>query len=539
MTTPTVIELIDSEVRMHQIASQAGAYTTMRINPQTTLPQTHGNLRHALRNAVNGDSGLDASPKTVRANSGRLRRKVYMSTSLCEYPMYTRFVLDEQSQTIMVSYYATLEKMFADIRTKKKAVAFLNEYAPQETAEYWRDAVAQEIALLTFDATTAGWTMGCTNDRALAVAIYGCDDLHKNGGDSVSCMTTRSKSSLWHTCVETGDSVHPIFAYTDSPDVRVCYIQDKDGQYIARWIAPTRRDQYESIYCDGENYQHVLAMLACAGWVRNDELLRGCRLRVIITTDGKCLMPYIDSYTNQLDLDNQADGFAYLTVSSGYGCSHSDGTAYNWSDVESFTCDCCGDSVCEDEIYWCESEDESVCQHCIDRDRYAWVYCRHGDRDLMSTGDYNVVEYGDEYYHKEYLDYYDLVLLYDGEVTDIDNAVFVESEGEYYPICDCSCCPVTGEYYLDCAGEKIDGIDCTVSPDGRDKIATKQNGRYILDEVANNTIEVETDAESMTDAILDQFEDADSVDRDGLVSYLQGIIDKLKDNTQEDDAYAA
>lgn len=535
----TVMELIDSEMRMRQIASQAGAYTTMRINPQTKLPLTHGNLRHALRNAVNGDSGLAASPKTIQANNGRLRRKVYMATSLCEYPMYTRFIWDEQSRTIMASYYATIEKMFADVRTKKKAVAFLNEHAPQETAEYWRDAVAQETALLTFDSVAAGWTMGSTNDRALAVSVYGCDDLHKNGGNSVSCMTTRSKSSLWHTCVDTGDSVHPIFAYTDSPDVRVCYIQDKDGQCIARWIAPTGRDQYDSVYCDGENYQRILAMLSCAGWTRNDELLRGCRLRVIITTDGKCLMPYIDSYTNHLDLDNQVDGFAYLTVSSGYECSHSDGTACNWSSVESFTCDCCGCAVDEDEIHWCDSEDRYVCQSCIDSDRYAWVHCRRGGRDLMNTNNYDVIEYKNEYYHREHLDYYDLVVLYDGEVTHQDNAVFVESEGEYYLADDCTLCPVTGEYYLDCVGERVDGINCIVSPDGRDKIATKQAGRYVLDEVENGTVDAETDAESMADATLDQFEYADSVDRDELVSYLQGIIDTLKDNTREGDAHAA
>ena len=507
---------------------------------QVVQNQHEAELRHRLRLDCNGNAGENPNKGTLFLQSPdcKLRANIYSASDLLEYPFFARLVWDDTENKIKISYYKDERDCMADRRTLSKkvvSVIWQNVYESHKLANTetdWRDKLEQQTAIVLSMNQTYTIEQCATLEEVREVYRMKSLTNGGTGGTSCMCIDPDHKPALRHTRADNGEYCYPCDAwYNDT--TRVMRATDGAGYIVARFVAPMAENYFYSIYANnGATANAVAETLENNGWKRNPQMLEGCRLAIIETDENKILMPYIDAYPETMDDEG------YLG-SGNATCNHSDGTASGLSGVESFTCDCCGDGVDADEIYWCESEGESVCQHCIDRDRYSWVYCRRGDRDLMSTGDYNVLQYDGEYYHRDYLDYYDLVVLYDGEVTHQDNAVFVESEGEYYLICDCSCCPVTGEYYLDCVGEEIDGIDCTVSPDGRDKIATKQAGRYVLDEVANNTIEVDTDAESMADATLDQFEYADSVDRDGLVSYLQSIIDKLKDNTQEDDANAA
>lgn len=504
---------------------------------QVVSNQHEAELRHRLRFEANDNAGENPNSGTLFLQSPdcKLKGKIYYNSSLLEFPYFARLIWDETERKIKISYYKDERDCFADRRTLARRVvsviwAHTYEARKKEINEtQWRDLLAQETSTVLSMNQTYSIEQCLTLEEVREVYRMKSLTNWGTGGASCMCIDPSYKSALRHTRADNGEDCYPCDAWLNDT-TRVMRARDEVGNIVARFIAPMATNQFYSIYStNGAVAGAVAETLKDSGWQQNQFMLEGCRLEIIETDENKVLMPYIDAQPNTMD----AGG--YLGAGN-VTCNHSDGTA---SGLGGIPCDCCGASVDEDEIYWCESEGESVCQHCIDRDRYAWVYCGRGDRDLMNTNNYNVVEYGDEYYHKEYLDYYDLVVLHDGEVTHQDNAVFVESEGEYYPIKDCSVCPVTGEYYLNSDGEEIDGIDCTISPDGRDKIATKQNGRYILDEVANNTIEAETDAESMADDILDQFEDADSVDRDALVTYLQSIIDTLQDNTHAEDADAA
>ena len=504
---------------------------------QIVTNQHEAETRHRLRLDCNGNAGENPNKGTLFLQSPdcQLRAKIYYSSNLLEFPFFARLVWDEADRKIKISYYKDDRDCFADRRTLSKkvvSVIWANLYESRkqmDTETDWRDRLEQQTAIVL--SQNQNYTIEQCETLEQVREVYRMKSLTNGGtgGTSCMCIDPSHKPALRHTRADNGADCYPCDAWFNDT-TRVMRVRDEQGNIVARFVAPMANDYYWSIYAtNGAAANAIAETLKHNGWEHNQRMLEGCRLAIIETDENKVLMPYIDAYPDCMDEEG------YLGAGNAT-CNHSDGTA---SGLGGITCDCCGDSVDDDEIYWCESEDQHICQHCIDRDRFAWVHTRRGNTELRSTRDYNVVEYDGEYYNREYLDYYDLVVLYDGEVTHQDNAVFVESEGDYYLVDDCSLCPVTGEYYLDSDGVEIEGIDCTVSPDGRGKIATKQDGRYILDEVANGDIEADTDAESMADTILGQFEDSDSVDRDTLVSYLQSIIDTLKDNQQGDDADAA
>lgn len=110
-------------------------------------------------------------------------------------------------------------------------------------------------------------------------------------------------------------------------------------------------------------------------------------------------------------------------------------------------CEDCGAHHDEDDMYWVGvHEDRRVGSCCIDD--YTYAYSRRGDRYYIYND--RVVEVNGDWYDTEYLGDNDIVELHDGEYSHIDNAVYIESCGEYYDCDDDAICYAddTGQYEL-------------------------------------------------------------------------------------------
>ena len=176
--------------------------------------------------------------------------------------------------------------------------------------------------------------------------------------------------------------------------------------------------------------------------------------------NGNPLAPYLDGGIKDVDAIVR-EGNKYLIVKEHgeYRFEHTDGSCSDNSDRD--TCNDCGTSIDDGDGYWVNAgEDEIVCQACCDNNYY-YAYGRRGNQYYVYHS--NVVHVGDEIYDEDYLDDNDIVALHDGEFMHRDNAVYVESESEYYDSDDEDVCydDYNEQYELreNCV-ELVDGSMC-------------------------------------------------------------------------------
>jgi hypothetical protein len=201
-----------------------------------------------------------------------------------------------------------------------------------------------------------------------------------------------------------------------------------------------------------EAYLKNIGIEKRGGWPEDAKLM-------LYRIDGnEFLAPYIDGDERHVDIYNDQ----YLTISANgeYCCDNTDGRA----GAPSCHCEDCGTAIYNEDDQYCvgRGEDTTVCNNCFEH--YTYVYGRRGYQYYVHD-DY-VVRADDENYDEDYLDDNSIVQLEDGEYTHSDNAVFIESKGEYYlddsnEICyaedteehelkeDCWQCAATDKWYTD------------------------------------------------------------------------------------------
>jgi len=154
------------------------------------------------------------------------------------------------------------------------------------------------------------------------------------------------------------------------------------------------------------------------GWPDGAKLMR-------YDVDSGYLMPYIDGDIQTVDPYNQQ----YMEISDGADiqANNTDGLSGGCRS----TCEDCGASIYseDDEYFVGRGEDRLVCEHCCDND-YTYSYGRRGYQYRVHND--SVIEADGEYYDVDYLDDNNIVELENGEYTNKDNAVYIESENEWY-----------------------------------------------------------------------------------------------------------
>jgi hypothetical protein len=214
-------------------------------------------------------------------------------------------------------------------------------------------------------------------------------------------------------------------------------VREEGGEVIGRALVYERDDikkfvrtyQRPSSSCNySQADDNLNAWLRDQGYEHANDW-EGCLMRHYDGRNGNPLAPYLDGNIKDVDAIVR-EGNKYLIVKEHgeYRFEHTDGSCSDNSDRD--TCNDCGTSIDEGDGYWVNAgEDEIVCQHCCDNNYY-YAYGRRGNQYYVYHS--NTVHVGDEVYDEDYLSDNNIVSVPDGEYIHTDDAVYVESESEYY-----------------------------------------------------------------------------------------------------------
>lgn len=252
-----------------------------------------------------------------------------------------------------------------------------------------------------------------------------------NGPHSCMCWTARD----FVRCSD-GEHRHPYAAYDPEYGWHMAVRIAPSGEIMGRallnttpggqmyWVRSFGKQEGSSYsYTD----QQLEAWLKEQGYVKHDYWHDGAQL-AYIPTRNEFLAPYIDGdtthaslYKDTLTIDDDGD----------YELRNTDGTPSNSG---RYTCPDCGERCDEDDMRSVGYHgDHTVCENCVEHD-YTYVTGRRGEDYYVPNDD--AVEVDGNWYDREYLDDNDIVELYNGDYTHLDNAVRCDDDDEWYHIDD-------------------------------------------------------------------------------------------------------
>jgi hypothetical protein len=226
----------------------------------------------------------------------------------------------------------------------------------------------------------------------------------------------------------------------------VCAIEN--GEYTGRALLNNGRFVRTYRARDSGNYsdsdERLNAYLQEEGYERASNW-DGYNLRKIQAVNSNGFVaPYIDG-TAQGVVDNGD----YLRITddeseADYTCDNTDGTA---DEISHQTCEECDDNVGEGDGYWVgRNEDRFICEHCHSH-CYTSVYGRSGNQ--YAVHENSAVEVDGDWFDEEYLSDNDIITLENGDYCKMDDAVCIDSNGEWYESeSDDICYTVDGKYEM-------------------------------------------------------------------------------------------
>lgn len=295
----------------------------------------------------------------------------------------------------LVAFADTTAKLHSDRFTVMRPGRYLTQYfkdkLSEEEIKHW---AAQYTAL--FEPAVLQFIEG--NDAA------GWERVYDEGPQS--CMK--------------GESCVRVYAH-DKSVLRLAY-QTQGECIISRCIVREDKKEYIRVYPSQDCTANTALRMALEALGYTEGNLRGVLLRAIETNYGEgYVCPYLDSgdgaFSPCVELTYK-DGKEYLVVGSdGMDAQTTSGVA----DDNRRDCDDCGDSVHEEDTYYVEHGDRTVCESCYN-DNYTSAIGRHG---------HEVAAPNDEVIHCESDDYYYV------ERYASDNDVYqCEQSGDYYKLED-------------------------------------------------------------------------------------------------------
>lgn len=184
-----------------------------------------------------------------------------------------------------------------------------------------------------------------------------------------SCMSYKPNEYSGHC--------HPVHVYGGS-DLQLAWIGADADNVKARALIWPERKRYSTIYGDALRLE---PLLKAAGYTSGS--MRGARVRALEDENGHGLiMPYVDGCSY-----GERDGRWVRLGDGDLDCQPTSGT----TEESRYSCDDCGDTVrSEDDLYYCEDDNQTLCRHCDERQRF---YCDRlgvtcaGERVEMANGD--------------------------------------------------------------------------------------------------------------------------------------------------------
>ena len=203
----------------------------------------------------------------------------------------------------------------------------------------------------------------------------------------------------------------------DKSVLRLAYLTNGAREIIARCLVREDKKEYIRTYPEtngSSEGRHLADILKANGYTHGN--LDGCLLQAIEHDDYDdiYIAPYIDggidgngseqSAQSGTLIDFEGKEYIKITINGDFDLTNTNGFT-NDVDEDTSECDECGDIVNNDEMY-STYHDQYVCEHCINNNYY-YAYVRNG-QDYVHAD--HVVTVGDEHYHEDYLDRYDIYL---------------------------------------------------------------------------------------------------------------------------------
>ena len=239
----------------------------------------------------------------------------------------------------------------------------------------------------------------------------------------------------------------------------LCMTSPMDGvkYFVRSYLRPSNESSYSQTD-DGMD-----TWLKEQGYVKESYWRDGEKLAYHPARDN-FLAPYLDGGERHVDV-NEHERWLVIDSDGDWICENTGGYATNdQEDENSFDCEDCGDRTSDDDGYWVgRHEDTHVCDSCRNND-YTYVYGRRGSQYYVHNDNAVYVESQSEYYDADYLDDNEIIELNNGDFVPLDEAV--EINGDWYHIederiCrtedtdeflmqeDCWQCAESGNWYTD------------------------------------------------------------------------------------------
>ena len=240
---------------------------------------------------------------------------------------------------------------------------------------------------------------------------------------------------------------HPYEVYDPALGWHMAYVREGD-RYSGRvllndktWVRTYRRKEYDHAYSDTD--ERLNSWLREQGYSKADDWVGYSFKRIRINNKCGFLAPYLDGCNKDVELCSNVLNI----VDDGDGDYHCSETGGDADERDACSCPSCGHRCSSDNMHSVGYHgDEQVCESCYENE-YTMAYGRNGYEYAVPNDD--VVEVDGEWYHDEWLSNNDIVELHDGSYCKSDDAVYVESQSEYYPAeSDLVCYTQAGEHEL-------------------------------------------------------------------------------------------
>ena len=240
---------------------------------------------------------------------------------------------------------------------------------------------------------------------------------------------------------------HPYEVYDPELGWHMAYVKE-GGSYTGRallndkdFVRTYRRKTREARHSDTD--ERLNSWLQAQGYSKASSWVGYSFKRINVRNNCGFLAPYLDGSDKDVEVCNTVLNI----VDNGdgdYNCNETGGDA---DEREACSCACCGYRCSSDNMHSVGYHgDEQVCESCYENE-YTVAYGRNGDEYAVPSDD--VVEVDGEWYHANYLSDNDIVELHDGSYCKSDDAVYIESQSDYYPAdSDLVCYTQAGEHEL-------------------------------------------------------------------------------------------
>jgi hypothetical protein len=344
-----------------------------------------------------------------------------------------------------VSYYKNHDNFLRDSRTKISGKSYLAlcSVPSERIANLWNKLINKTDEVYTLEKVDMA-------DKARIRKVYECDPS--------ACMSPQYPNALIR---ETTGKLWPCDVLVNSDLQLWALVENESGDILARALSLDER----RTRCRAENGSDadlLAELLDAKGVLFGNGALYGAKLTKIEYLGGFVAL-WIDKYESTSGSYRYDDLGDYLKIVDDYNGIAADSEGY--VEANRTTCGDCGEYVSEEDTYWIEHSEITVCECCFNSS-YVLAY-RYADREIDSGNNYSITANVSDCTQTESGTYYldgasGLVRIgskWFSEYEDGDDIVYSEYENDYILAENATYCSYTEGWLNDCDIVELDYYD--------------------------------------------------------------------------------